>query len=571
MSIAKRLYLLMLASLISIVVIAFVGTTQIQRVFDVASLTNINTVPSLEDINRASVAAAATRARMWQYLALDDNEKRKQLLVRLQEADKQALSALADYEKNDIYDAKDKELLQAAQNTYMEFSKLRSKALQLADEGKRDEARDLILNNQAIPENMGKAFSDHNNYNIDLATKFRDSAKSTLSSSIWFNILFSLIGLTIIGVMGFLLVKRIVGSLDYAVAVANVVAEGDLSQTIVVSSNDEVGRLMQSLKAMNDALLSLVANVRSSTDNINSAATEIASGNMDLSSRTESQASALEETASSLEELTSTVRQNADNARQANQLANSASSVARQGGDVVNEVVTTMSAINDSSRKIVDIIGVIDGIAFQTNILALNAAVEAARAGEQGRGFAVVAAEVRNLAQRSASAAKEIKSLIDDSVDKVERGSNLVNQAGQTIQEVVKSVQHVSDVVSEISAASQEQTAGIDQINLAVTQMDETTQQNAALVEQAAAAAAALQDQASSLSAIVDQFKIQQSAQRSSPSVTHKPAPAQAKPVKVSQTPKKTTVAKPALKSPALANKPVSKPKDNDDGDWTEF
>jgi methyl-accepting chemotaxis protein len=238
------------------------------------------------------------------------------------------------------------------------------------------------------------------------------------------------------------------------------------------------------------------------------APSEIASGNADLSSRTESQASALEETASSMEELTSTVKQNAENAQQANQLVVSASDVALRGGEVVGQVVNTMSSIKESSRKIVDIIGVIDGIAFQTNILALNAAVEAARAGEQGRGFAVVASEVRNLAQRSAGAAKEIKALISDSVEKVDAGSQLVDQAGKTMNEIVTSVQHVADIMSEVTAASQEQSAGIEQVNRAIAQMDEITQQNAALVEQASAAAQSMQDQAGGLSQAVSVFKL---------------------------------------------------------------
>jgi methyl-accepting chemotaxis protein len=255
-------------------------------------------------------------------------------------------------------------------------------------------------------------------------------------------------------------------------------------------------------------LRNIVSEVRSGTDSISIASTEIAAGNQDLSARTEQQAASLEETASSMEELTSTVKQNADNARQANQLAGAAASVARKGGDVVAEVVGTMESIDASSRKIVDIITVIDSIAFQTNILALNAAVEAARAGEQGRGFAVVASEVRNLAQRSAAAAKEIKELIGDSVDKVNAGTRLVSDAGNTMQDIVSSVQRVSDIISEITAASAEQSSGIDEVYKAVGQMDQVTQQNAALVEEAAAAAEAMQNQASSLAQVVSVFKV---------------------------------------------------------------
>jgi methyl-accepting chemotaxis protein len=293
-----------------------------------------------------------------------------------------------------------------------------------------------------------------------------------------------------------------------AVTISRRVAEGDLTSDVQVNSKDETGQLLQALQDMNVSLRGIVSNVRTGTDTIATASSEIAAGNLDLSSRTEQQASALEETASSMEELISTVKQNADNARQANQLAVSASEIATQGGGVVGQVVDTMGAINDSSRKIVDIISVIDGIAFQTNILALNAAVEAARAGEQGRGFAVVASEVRSLAQRSAAAAKEIKVLINDSVEKVGNGSKLVEQAGATMAEVVNSVKRVTDIVAEISSASEEQTTGIEQINHAITQMDQVTQQNAALVEEAAAAAASMQSQANSLAQLVSVFTL---------------------------------------------------------------
>ena len=315
-------------------------------------------------------------------------------------------------------------------------------------------------------------------------------------------------------VLGFgmaLWIARVVAQpLGFAVEVARRVADGDLTANIEVRSKDETGQLMQALKDMNVSLQKIVGEVRNGTDTIATASSQIAAGNQNLSQRTEEQASSLEETAASMEQLTSTVKQNADNASQANQLAVSASEVAIHGGAVVTQVVSTMGAINTSSKKIVDIIGVIDGIAFQTNILALNAAVEAARAGEQGRGFAVVAAEVRNLAQRSAAAAKEIKSLIDDSVEKVGIGSRLVDQAGSTMGEIVASVRRVTDIMGEITAASQEQTAGIDQINQAISQMDQVTQQNAALVEEAAAAAASLQDQAGALAEVVSGFRLEQ-------------------------------------------------------------
>jgi methyl-accepting chemotaxis protein len=304
------------------------------------------------------------------------------------------------------------------------------------------------------------------------------------------------------------LTRGITQPLQEAISVAHAVAAGQLGLKIVVRSSDETGQLMQALHTMSDKLHHTVSAIRQSSDTMATASGEIAAGNQDLSSRTEQQASSLEETAASMEELTSTVKQNADNARQANQLAETASGVAVRGGAVVSQVVTTMGSINASSRKIVDIIGVIDSIAFQTNILALNAAVEAARAGEQGRGFAVVAAEVRNLAQRSAAAAKEIKTLIGDSVDKVEEGSRQVAEAGKTMEEIVGSVKRVTDIMAEITAASQEQTQGIEQINQAIAQMDQVTQQNAALVEEAAAAAASLQEQAGGLKQVVSVFRL---------------------------------------------------------------
>jgi methyl-accepting chemotaxis protein len=302
--------------------------------------------------------------------------------------------------------------------------------------------------------------------------------------------------------------RSIVKPVREAVDVAQRVAAGDLTADPQVGSRDEIGQLQAALKHMNDQLLGMVGEIRGGSDAIATASSQIAAGNHDLSSRTEQQAGALEETASSMEELNSTVTQTADNARQASQLAAAASMVANRGGAVVAQVVETMASIDASSKKIADIISVIDGIAFQTNILALNAAVEAARAGEQGRGFAVVASEVRNLAQRSASAAKEIKGLISDSVAKVGDGAKLVDEAGSTMEEIVTSVKRVTDIMAEISLASQEQSAGIEQVNQAIGQMDETTQQNATLVEQAGAAASALQEEAENLARLVSIFKL---------------------------------------------------------------
>jgi methyl-accepting chemotaxis protein len=342
----------------------------------------------------------------------------------------------------------------------------------------------------------------------DIALALDAASARAFNLLVLLGVLVVLIGAT----FAYLISRSITRPLQAAVNVAETVANGDLTTTFATSPHDEIGDLMRALKAMNDSLFKVVSEVQTGTRSIATASNEIAAGNLDLSARTEQQASSLEETAASMEELTSTVRQNADNAHQANQLALAASGVAAKGGDIVGKVVETMGSIDASSRKIVDIIGVIDGIAFQTNILALNAAVEAARAGEQGRGFAVVASEVRSLAQRSASAAKEIKDLIGDSVGQVNIGTKLVQEAGTTMREVVDSVARVNDIMSEITSASQEQRIGIDQVNEAIAQMDQVTQQNAALVEEAAAAAASLREQADALADVAGGFKLENAA-----------------------------------------------------------
>lgn len=336
----------------------------------------------------------------------------------------------------------------------------------------------------------------------------QSSAQSDISLMTTLIIAVTVLALLVVVGIRFALRGLIVQPLNDATACFERMASGDLSQPIEVFSRNEIGRLFSGIKRMQESLATMVKSVHSNTESIDTGAREIAMGNTDLSQRTEQQAASLQETASSMEQLTGTVRQNAENARQASQLAVSASDIATRGGDVVNQVVTTMQDIATSSNKVVDIIGVIEGIAFQTNILALNAAVEAARAGEQGRGFAVVAGEVRSLAQRSASAAKEIKELIGDSVDKVQSGSALVGRAGTTMDEIVQAVRRVTDIMGEISAASEEQSGGIEQVNRAVVQMDEVTQQNAALVEQAAAAAASLEEQTRQLQAVVNAWKV---------------------------------------------------------------
>jgi len=382
-------------------------------------------------------------------------------------------------------------------------------AVKAKSEGRTEEAA-RMLEQEFVP--AAKAYENSVGVLVEMEQQQIAAAghriEASIASSTRTIAILSAIAMIVGIVCSWRLTRGIVAPIREAVDLAEAVAAGDLTRNIAAHSTDETGALLRALSHMNDSLVRIVADVRGGTDAIHGAAGEIASGNLDLSGRTEQQASALEETAASMEELTSTVKQNAENARQANQLTLAASEVATRGGVVVGEVVATMNAINESARKIVDIITVIDGIAFQTNILALNAAVEAARAGEQGRGFAVVAGEVRTLAQRSAAAAKEIKALIGNSVDKVDAGSRLVDQAGATMDQVVASIQRVTTIMGEIAHASQEQSAGIEQVNQAVTQMDEGTQQNAALVEQAAAAAGSLQDQASRLAHAVAVFKV---------------------------------------------------------------
>jgi methyl-accepting chemotaxis protein len=415
---------------------------------------------------------------------------------------------------------------------------------------------------------------------IDSSEEFQREAEHTYRTAVTLMLALGAIAIGLLVFFGWLLVRSITRPLNQAVDVSRAVAAGDLSVQFEASGQSETSLLLISLKEMQASLVNVVSNVRQNSESVATASAQIAQGNNDLSQRTEEQASALEETAASMEELSSTVKQNADNAKQANQLALSASTVAIQGGDVVGQVVDTMKGINDSSKRIADIISVIDGIAFQTNILALNAAVEAARAGEQGRGFAVVASEVRSLAGRSADAAKEIKSLINTSVERVEQGTALVDQAGATMSEVVTAIKRVTDIMGEISAASTEQSAGVAQVGEAVTQMDQATQQNAALVEESAAAAESLKVQAQQLVQAVAVFKLGQGNDH----VVAAPAPA-AKPAAVASTvdrrgpnrAKNVTrpnfAAKPKAVAPATDAHVITAPaqKTGTSDDWTSF
>jgi methyl-accepting chemotaxis protein I, serine sensor receptor len=397
------------------------------------------------------------------------------------------------------------------------FNEQRLSLQKLIDQGYADvRAKDQAKAN-ADASAMQVAFNDFSKTGLDLRKiQFEqgqaayDAGQAQFSLFRTLSIVAIFVGVIAAGLTWYSLRRRIMHPLDAALKQFGAIAQGDLRREVAITSNDEMGELLRGLAAMQASLIDTVRSVRSGSESIASATKQIAAGNVDLSSRTEEQASALQETASSMDQLTGTVKQNADNARQASLLAANASEIAGKGSDVVSQVVTTMGEINHSSSKIADIISIIEGIAFQTNILALNAAVEAARAGEEGRGFAVVAGEVRTLAQRSSAAAKEIKELIDTSVDRVQSGAALVDEAGRTMTEISNAVQRVTDIMGEIAAASEEQSSGIEQVARAVTQMDEVTQQNAALVEEAAAAAQSLEDQAGALRSAVQTFRLQE-------------------------------------------------------------
>jgi methyl-accepting chemotaxis protein len=487
------------------------GLLQTSRVNQGANELGENWLPSVKLLG--DVRSAADRARrvtLTHVLETTPQGKATQQALRDKIVAEQLKPALSNYEK--VVSSPDERKLADEFRRALEVSMgLDNKLIELSNAGEAslEQARKLAAGESteayaAFAKPLGLAITLNEKGGEEETVR----AAATYRNALTLSLLMMTVAVVLGVVLAWAITRSILQPLRHAVKLANTVAQGDLSTRIEVQGRDELAELLHALVAMNDSLSRVVGQVRLSSDSIATGSTQIATGNADLSQRTEEQASNLQQTAASMEQMNATVRNNADTARQATQLASSASSAAQKGGEVVGAVVSTMEEISASSRKIADIIGTIDGIAFQTNILALNAAVEAARAGEQGRGFAVVASEVRSLAQRSAEAAREIKSLIGGSVERIETGSRLVGEAGSSMDDIVNQVRRVADLITEISAASGEQTTGISQVSDAVSQLDQVTQQNAALVEESAAAADSLKQQAQRLAEVVSGFKL---------------------------------------------------------------
>lgn len=494
-------------------VIGWIGISNIRKANINDTILYENSTVPISQLGEISTDFQEVRVNLAKILLVHDRAEKQKYAEQIKEISAN-ISKNVDLVEKTATSADEKALIKEFGDSRTVFRPLIGKISEFSMAGKDNEALSIYTGEATeAAKAEQKAIDKLVAFKVGAAKALNASNTKTADSSIRSTLVLAVIGVILAIGLGLFITRIITAPLQEAVNTARRVADGDLTSRVEVKHTDETGQLLTALKEMNENLVHIVGDVRTGADSIATATEQIAAGNADLSQRTEEQASALEETASSMEELTSTVKQNADNAQQANQLAISASGVAVKGGDVINRVVRTMESITESSRKISDIIGVIDGIAFQTNILALNAAVEAARAGEQGRGFAVVAAEVRSLAQRSAAAAKEIKTLIEDSVGKVQDGSRLVEEAGHTTQEIVTSIKRVTDIMAEISAASLEQSSGIEQVNTAITQMDDVTQQNAALVEEAAAAAESLEEQAQQMVQAVTRFKLENSAQ----------------------------------------------------------
>jgi methyl-accepting chemotaxis protein len=512
--IGTRLWIAFIAMIGISILIGSLGILQISRVNAGADMLANNWMPSIRVLGdiRAS-ANALRRAHLRHVLETTPEGKAAQIAVA-NKAEAQLAASWKEYYPALLSDDNERKLADDIRAKLDQWLKTDAALVELSNAGaaRFDQARAFATGKSAADFTSAlNAISTDVNLNNKGGLEEGEKAKSVYSAALVMAIGCMVISALFGLVFAWFITRSVVTPIKQAVEMANTVAAGDLTSRVDALGQDEAAQLLLALSRMQDNLVQVVSGVRQNAESVATASSQIAQGNADLSQRTEEQASALQETAATMEQLGSTVRNNADNAKQANQLAQSAATIAAQGGEVVGRVVSTMDGISDSSRKIGDIIGVIDGIAFQTNILALNAAVEAARAGEQGRGFAVVAGEVRTLAQRSAEAAKEIKALIGRSVEQVEQGSHLVDEAGKTMEGIVNSIQRVSDIVAEITSATVEQSSGVQQVGDAVSQMDQVTQQNAALVEESAAAAESLKNQGQQLVEAVAVFKLARS------------------------------------------------------------
>ncbi|MDY0107396.1 MAG: methyl-accepting chemotaxis protein [Giesbergeria sp.] len=565
MTVAARLSLGFALVILAGLAVAIYGRIQLGRVSDEITLLIDDRIVKVEQVTEIIDNLNINARAMRNMAMLTDEQGMQAEKQRIDEARARNTELLSQLGQS-IRSEEGRALLRKVSEVRAPYTQVSDKAIALTQAGRSEEARDVLIKENrplqsAYFKVLGELIQMQKKAMNEAARTSKDISSTTGAVMLTVALLAALVGAMAAWLLTRSITRQLGGEPDYAAGVVREIAAGNLAMDIRLRAGDQAS-LLAAMKDMRDNLARIVSQVRLGSESVASASTQIAQGNQDLSGRTESQASSLEETAASMEELGSTVHQNADNARQANQLAQNASAVAQQGGQVVSQVVHTMKGISDSSRKIADIINVIDGIAFQTNILALNAAVEAARAGDQGRGFAVVASEVRSLAGRSAEAAKEIKQLITESVERVEAGTQLVDQAGSTMHEVVTSIQRVTDIMGEISAASTEQSSGVAQVGEAVTSMDQVTQQNAALVEEMAAAATSLQGQASQLVQTVSVFKLAHDQNLHRSATVAAPA---------SPAPTKTRPGIAQKDSKPLRTLPVSPTKAADGDQWESF